>query len=77
MLLVNERVATLIREGNIHQINNVIETGSRSGMQSMNQSLISFYQRKLISKKDFLLRIKDKDSAEVKKLLEEDGGIGV
>ena len=71
MLIVNERVATLIREGNIHQIGNVIETGSKLGMQSMDQSLLSLYQRKLISKKDFLLRIKDKERVEVKRLLSE------
>jgi len=72
VLLVTERVATLLRDGNIHQINNVIETGSKAGMQSMSQSLISLYERKLISKKEFLLRIRDKDREEVKKIILED-----
>ena len=73
VLLVNERIATLLRDGNIHQINNVIETGSKMGMQSMAQSLISLYERKLISKKDLLLRIKDKEREELKKIVSEEG----
>lgn len=74
VLIITERVSTLVRDGNIHQINNVIETSSKAGMQSMSQSLISLYERKLISKNEFLLRIKDKDREEVKKILLEDEG---
>jgi twitching motility protein PilT len=73
VLLVNGRVATLLRDGNIHQINNVIETGSKMGMQSMAQNLISLYERKLISKRDLLLRIKDREREELKKLVSEEG----
>jgi len=72
VLIVDERVATLLREGNIHQIDNVIETSAKAGMQSMSQSLISLYQRNLISKKEFISRIKDKEREEVKHLLTED-----
>ena len=72
VLIVSERVATLLRDGNIHQINNVIETGSKAGMQSMTQSLISLYERKLISQKELLLRIKDRTREEVKRILSEE-----
>ena len=69
VLIVNEKVDKLIREGAIHQIDNVIGTSSKSGMQSMDQSLINLFERKLISKQDLLLRIKEKDREEVKGLL--------
>ena len=58
VLIVNERVAPLIREGNIQQIDNVIETSSKFGMQSMDQNLLNLYNRKLISKDELLLRLR-------------------
>jgi twitching motility protein PilT len=76
VLIVDERVATLIREGNLHQIDNVIETGSKLGMQSMDQTLISLFKRKLINRKEFLLRVRDKDREEVVKLLSESESLG-
>ncbi len=57
-LIINERVAPLIREGNIQQVDNVIVTSSKFGMQSMDQTLISLYNRKLISKEDLMLRLR-------------------
>jgi len=57
-LIVNERVAPLIREGNIQQIDNVIVTSSKFGMQSMDQTLVSLYKRRLISKEDLLIRLR-------------------
>jgi len=58
VLMVNDRVAPIIREGNIQQIDNVIETSSKFGMQSIDQSLLSLYNRKLISKENLLLRLR-------------------
>ncbi len=57
-LIINERVAPLIREGNIQQVDNVIVTSSKFGMQSMDQTLISLYNRKLISREDLMLRLR-------------------
>jgi len=57
-LLLNERVAPLVREGNIQQIDNVIVTSSKFGMQSMDQTLLSLYNRKLISKENLSLRLR-------------------
>jgi twitching motility protein PilT len=61
-LIVNERVTPLIREGNIQQIDNVIVTSSKFGMQSMDQTLLSLYNRKLISREDLLLRLRHADA---------------
>jgi len=41
VLLNNAAVANLIREGRTHEINIVLETGSSSGMTSMNSSIAS------------------------------------
>ncbi len=40
LLINNKAVANLIREGRVHEINTVIETGSEQGMIDMNKSLI-------------------------------------
>jgi twitching motility protein PilT len=66
-LIVNERVAPIIRAGNVQQIDNVIETSSKFGMQSMDQSLISLYNRKLISKENLALRLRRRESEEITK----------
>ncbi len=57
-LIVNSRVAPIIKEGSIQQVDNVIETSSKFGMQSMDQSLLSLYDRKLISKENLILRLR-------------------
>lgn len=58
VLIVNERVAPIIREGSIQQIDNVIATSAKFGMQSMDQSLQGLYNRGLISKEDLMLRLR-------------------
>ena len=58
VLNINERIKPLIREGSIQQINNVIETGAKFGMQSMDQTLLNLYNKKLISKEDCQLRLR-------------------
>ena len=55
----------LIREGNVHQIYNVIETGAKHGMQSMDQDLIKLYQNKLITKDELLYNLKDKERDDI------------
>lgn len=49
ILISTPAIQTLIREGKNHQINNVIETGSTYGMQTMDRALINLYNRQLIS----------------------------
>lgn len=65
ILIVNERVAPIIREGNIEQIDNVIVTSAKFGMRSMDQNLLDLYKRKLISKDDLLLRLRHTGPEEV------------
>jgi len=69
VMLGTTAVRNLIREGNLHQLQNVIETGAKYGMQSMDQCLIDLYKRKLIDKDEFLFNIKDKEREEVRLLV--------
>jgi twitching motility protein PilT len=59
----------LIREANVHQIQNVIETGAKYDMQSMDQSLIKLYQNKVISKEELMYNLKDKERQDIAEIL--------
>ncbi len=50
VLINTPAVANLIRENKIAQIRNVIQTGSRLGMVTLDQSLQSAFKQNLISK---------------------------
>lgn len=45
----NHAVRNMIRKGNTHQIQSVIETGRKEGMQTMNQALEEMLEEKLIT----------------------------
>jgi twitching motility protein PilT len=62
-------VRNLIREGNAHHLQNVIETNAKYGMQSMDQALIDLYGKKIIEKDELLLNIKDKERDIVKAII--------
>ena len=50
VLIPNAAVRNLIREGKVHQIYSMMQTGQlKHGMQTFNQSLATLYQRKLIT----------------------------
>lgn len=50
-------IRNLIREDKIHQIYSVMQTGqSRHNMQTMNQSLIDLYRRRLVTFKEAMMR---------------------
>jgi len=49
ILLNTSAVKNLIREGKTHQIYNAIQTGSKHGMQTMEQSLLDLYVNKQIT----------------------------
>jgi twitching motility protein PilT len=50
VLVPNPAIRNLIREDKVHQIYSSMQTGqSKFGMQTMNQSLLDLYQRRLIS----------------------------
>lgn len=53
VMIPNPAIRNLIREDKVHQIYSQIQIGQgKSGMQTMNQSLYSLYQRRLISLED-------------------------
>jgi twitching motility protein PilT len=57
ILVPNPAIRNLIREDKVHQIYSQMQTGqSRSGMQTMNQSLFELYTKGLISYDDALGR---------------------
>ncbi|NQT95465.1 MAG: type IV pilus twitching motility protein PilT [Candidatus Omnitrophica bacterium] len=62
-------IKNLIREGSTHQLQNVIETSAKHGMQSMDQALFNLYNKKAIDKNELLSNIKDKEREEVKSIL--------
>jgi twitching motility protein PilT len=53
VMVPNAAIRNLIREDKVHQIYSQIQIGQgRSGMQTMNQSLYSLYQKGLITLED-------------------------
>ncbi len=57
IMVPNPAIRNLIRENKIHQIYGQMQMGQlESGMQTMNQSLFSLYQRGLITLKDAMAR---------------------
>jgi twitching motility protein PilT len=60
IMVPNAAIRNLIREDKIHQIYSQIQVGqAKSGMQTMNQSLLSLYQRRVISFDDAMARASD------------------
>lgn len=52
VMIANSAVRNLIREGKTFQIQNVIQTGSKVGMQTMDASLMDLFKRGLITKEN-------------------------
>lgn len=61
ILVANSAVRALIRDDKAHQIYSIIQTGSREGMRTMNQSLFQLYQANLISYEEALTHTTDAD----------------
>ncbi len=61
IMITNGAVRNLIREGKTHQLPTVMLTGGRAGMQTMDSSLKSLYQRGIISLQEALLRASDQE----------------
>jgi twitching motility protein PilT len=60
VMVPNAAIRNLIREDKIHQIYSQIQVGqSKSGMQTMNQSLLLLYQRRIVSFDDAMTRSSD------------------
>ena len=50
IMLATTAIRNLIREEKSHQIDSMVQTGSKSGMQTMDNSLLSIYRKGLITK---------------------------
>lgn len=62
VMLATPAIRNLIREGDIPQMQSIIETSASIGMQSMNQALRDLYQRGLITLDDALAHSNDAKS---------------
>ncbi|HBM81009.1 MAG: type IV pilus twitching motility protein PilT [Clostridiales bacterium] len=63
ILIATAAVRNLIREGKTHQIDSMVQTGSKYGMKSMDMSLVELYRKGLISKDSVLSYCVDKEMA--------------
>ncbi|MEW6770777.1 MAG: type IV pilus twitching motility protein PilT [Bacillota bacterium] len=62
VLIATPAVRNLIREGKTHQIPGVIQTGTRYGMQSFDQSLRTLHARGLITREEMFSRTGDAET---------------
>ena len=73
VMVPNPAIRNLIREDKVHQIYSQMQVGqSKFGMQTMNQSLLDLYTRKLISLDEALGRSSDVD--ELRNMMASGGG---
>jgi twitching motility protein PilT len=56
ILLVNKAVSSLIREGKTVQINNVIQTQKKLGMETLNDALINLVKKKLVDPEEAFMK---------------------
>jgi twitching motility protein PilT len=62
VMIPNPAIRNLIREGKTHQINSIIQTGAKFGMQTMDNSLISLQKRNIITYDDALAYAADQEN---------------
>lgn len=55
VMMVTHGISNLIREGKTHQIDNMIQTGNRYGMQTMDGTLLGLYKQGRITKEDVMM----------------------
>jgi twitching motility protein PilT len=61
ILLCNPAVRNCIRENRIFEINNILETSKKLGMQSLDQSIMDMLSKGYISEDDAIAKAKDPD----------------
>ncbi|MFI3210544.1 MAG: type IV pilus twitching motility protein PilT [Peptostreptococcaceae bacterium] len=59
VMVANSAIRNLIRENKTYQIQNIIHTGTKQGMQSMDQELVDLYKQGTISRESVLSRCTD------------------
>jgi twitching motility protein PilT len=62
IMIANDAIRNLIRDGKTFQMLNVMQTGSKSGMQTLDQALTELYYRGLISIEDTICACRDSES---------------
>ncbi len=55
IMIVNSAIQNMIREGKVHQMDNVIYAGASEGMVTMDADILRLYQQKRISRENALL----------------------
>lgn len=61
VMVTTGAIRNLIREEKAHQIDTAIQTGSKLGMQTLDNSLLSLYKRGLISQDNLLIQAANPD----------------
>lgn len=61
IMTVNSAIKNLIREGKTHQIDSVVQTGSKAGMKTMDASLVELYKKGEISVEEAMTYAVDRD----------------
>jgi twitching motility protein PilT len=56
ILLLDDAIRNLIRQGKIEQVYSYMQTGTRRGMQTMEQSLMELVQRRLVTTHEAISR---------------------
>jgi twitching motility protein PilT len=64
ILFVRSSTSNLIREGKTYQIPSVIQTGKGDGMQLMDQAIMDFVMKKIVSPEEGYLKAQDKAAFE-------------
>jgi twitching motility protein PilT len=74
-MVPNAAIRNLIREDKIHQVYSSMQVGQEKfGMQTMNQSLATCYQRRLVTLEDAMGR--SPDGEELRNLIGKGGPVG-
>ncbi len=60
ILIANPAVRNLIREGKTHQVNSMIQTGRKYGMQLLDDAIMELYEKRRISADDAYAKSNDK-----------------
>lgn len=72
VMIATSAVRNLIREGKTHQIYNALQTGSKHGMQTMEQSLLDLYMNKQVTFEESLNHTMHAD--DLRRMIEGAGG---
>ena len=71
ILVVNSAISNLIRENKIYQIESVLQTGTKQGMRTLNNSLFEVVERGIVAPDEALFRAIDR--RDLRKMFDENG----